>query len=169
MMMLVHESGHVLGAWSSGGHVQRVVWHPLVFSQTDVNPNPRPMLVVCAGPVWGSLLPAALAAAVAATRWAAGYLVTCFGGFCLLANGAYIGIGAFGRVGDAGDMLRLGAPIGVLVAFGIVSAIGGFWMMDRASGSMGFGKQPTPVRAGHAWGMLAAAGVVWGVGLVVGR
>ena len=40
-MMGIHEVGHVLGAWAGGGRVERVVWHPLLFSRTDVRPDPR--------------------------------------------------------------------------------------------------------------------------------
>ncbi|HWE96938.1 MAG TPA: hypothetical protein VG269_23455, partial [Tepidisphaeraceae bacterium] len=54
-MMLVHESGHVIGALCTGGRVRRVVWHPAVISRTDVQPNPHPIIEVWAGPVIGSL------------------------------------------------------------------------------------------------------------------
>ena len=45
-MMAVHEFGHVLGAWITGGRVERVVLHPLRFSRTDLAHNPSPMFVV---------------------------------------------------------------------------------------------------------------------------
>jgi len=37
---------------------------------------------------------------------------------CLIANGAYIGVGSFGRIGDAGEMLRKGCPLWPLWLFG---------------------------------------------------
>ncbi|HYW78763.1 MAG TPA: hypothetical protein VE890_04265, partial [Thermoguttaceae bacterium] len=55
MMMVLHEAGHVLHAWLSGGHVVRVVLDPLSFSRTDVLPNPHPLWVVVGGPLWGCL------------------------------------------------------------------------------------------------------------------
>ena len=56
-MMLVHEAGHVLHAWVSGGTVTKVVLGPLVISRTDVNPNPHPLFEIWGGPVWGCLVP----------------------------------------------------------------------------------------------------------------
>ena len=38
------------------------------------------------------------------------YLWRFFTGFCMIANGLYIAVGSFDRVGDAGDLLRHGAP-----------------------------------------------------------
>jgi hypothetical protein len=37
-MMTVHEFGHVLAAWGTGGTVTRVVLHPFAISRTDVSP-----------------------------------------------------------------------------------------------------------------------------------
>jgi len=45
-MMAVHEFGHVVSAFASGGAVERVVLHPLTISRTDVSPNPNPSIVV---------------------------------------------------------------------------------------------------------------------------
>ena len=118
-MMAVHEFGHVAGAVATGGRVECVVLHPLTISRTDVSPNPSPLFVVWAGPIVGILLPLALfvAARVGRFKWA--YLLQFFAGFCLIANGAYIGIGSFGKVGDAGDMLRHGSPMWSLWLFGV--------------------------------------------------
>ncbi len=74
-MMLVHEVGHVVGAWSTGGRLQRVVWHPAVISRTDVWPNPHPVIEVWAGPVIGSLIPLMLAGIASKTRLNFAYLV----------------------------------------------------------------------------------------------
>ena len=56
-MMALHEFGHMLHAWLSGGHVAKVVLHPLAISRTDVSPNSHPLFVVWGGPVWGTVLP----------------------------------------------------------------------------------------------------------------
>ena len=48
-MMWVHELGHVVNAWLCGGHVERVVLHPLRFSRTDLLVNPHPLVVRGAG------------------------------------------------------------------------------------------------------------------------
>jgi hypothetical protein len=42
-------------------------------------------------------------------------------GFCLIANGAYISIGSFDRIGDCGEMLQTGTPLWVMLTFGGVT------------------------------------------------
>src|SRR4051812_19626552 len=108
-MMAVHESGHVLALWLTGGRAARVVLHPLTISRTDPAVNPRPLVVAWAGPVWGALAPLGVWLAVRAARLPGVYLWRFFAGFCLIANGAYLGVGSFGRVGDAKDLLNHGA------------------------------------------------------------
>jgi hypothetical protein len=99
-MQQVHELGHVLGAAATGGRVERVVLHPLTISRTDVAENRRPLVVVWAGPLVGILLPLVLWGATALLRLRLAFLLRFFAGFCLIANGAYIGAGSLGRVGD---------------------------------------------------------------------
>jgi hypothetical protein len=53
-----------------------------------------------------------------------------FAGFCLIANGAYIGLGSFQRIGDCGVMLRNDSPIWLLWLFGIVTVPAGLWPID---------------------------------------
>lgn len=50
-MQAAHELGHVLGAVITGGKVVKVVLHPCTISQTDVFPNPHPLVEVWAGPI----------------------------------------------------------------------------------------------------------------------
>jgi hypothetical protein len=59
-MQAVHELGHIVGAFLSGGMVERVVLHPFTISRTDLSHNPSPALVAWAGPICGVLLPLAL-------------------------------------------------------------------------------------------------------------
>src|SRR5262245_2292907 len=100
-MMAVHELGHVCGAWVTGGRVGKVVLHPSTISRADLTHNPRPLVVVWAGPVVGVVAPLAAWGVAAGLRWSEAYLARFFAGFCLLANGAYIGAGSFEGVGDA--------------------------------------------------------------------
>src|SRR5947209_16580674 len=101
-MQAVHESGHVLGAWLTGGRVARVVLHPLTISRTDLVSNPNPLAVVWAGPVVGAVAPLGLWGLAAAARLTAAFVLRFFAGFCLLANGLYIGVGSLDRIGDCG-------------------------------------------------------------------
>jgi hypothetical protein len=127
-MQAVHEAGHVIAAWSSGGKVQRVVIHPLTISRTDVSPNPRPLLVAWAGPIVGALTPLIIAALCRVSRRGPRRFCDFFAGFCLIANGAYIGAGSFLAVGDAGDLLRHGAAHGTLIIFGAAAVSLGLWI-----------------------------------------
>ncbi len=168
-IMLVHEFGHILAAWCTGGTVTRLIWHPLVFSRTDVSPNASPLVVVWAGPIVGCLLPILLERLVAFTLPTTLYIARLFAGFCLIANGAYLGIGAFSRVGDAGEMLRLGTPIWVLIVFGVLATGLGLWFWHRASFRLGFGSAPAAAIPWIHVAYAVAAGVLLnGIALLFG-
>jgi hypothetical protein len=80
-MMGVHELGHVVGAWLTGGVVQKVVLHPLAISRTDVEPNPQPLVVVWAGPFVGVLLPLGAGSLFHVGKFRGAYLLRFFAGF----------------------------------------------------------------------------------------
>lgn len=143
-MMIVHEFGHVLVAMLSGGKIERVILHPLVFSRTDLSVNPHPLLVAWGGPVMGCVLPLIAYGAAAAFKVPGHYLLRFFAGFCLIANGGYIGIGSIDRVGDTYQMLLFGSQRWQLWLFGLVASAGGFCLWHRLGSSFGIG--PTPKR-----------------------
>lgn len=139
LMMAVHEFGHVLHAWFSGGKVERVVLHPLAFSRTDLAANPDPLFVVWGGPIWGCLLPLVACCVARFKRLAIAPLLQFFAGFCLIANGVYLGAGSFAAVGDAFDLLNLGVPRWALVAFGVATVAPGLFLWNGLGGYFGFG------------------------------
>jgi hypothetical protein len=139
-MQGVHELGHVLGAWWTGGRVARVVLHPLTISRTDLAFNPSPLAVVWAGPLLGCLLPLALWLATLACRLPGTYLPRFFAGFCLIANGAYIAGGSFDQAGDCGEMLRHGSPMWMLWLFGAITIPAGLGFWHRLGPHFGLGK-----------------------------
>lgn len=169
MMMLVHESGHVIGALATGGHVRRVIWHPAVIFRTDVQPNPRPLIEVSAGPVIGSVLPLGIACLASLLRLRAAYLVWAVAGFCLIANGAYIGVGALHPVGDAQELIAYGMARWRLAAFGVIELVGGFWIWDRVSPRFGFGRSPRQVNSKHAFAAASLAFVMTALGFALGN
>lgn len=148
-MQIIHEAGHVLAAWTTGGTVTAVVLHPLAISRTDVLPNPHPLAVVWAGPVFGVITPTAIWIVAAALRWPSAYLWRFFAGFCLIANGIYIGSGLVEPVGDAADLVRLGSPVWALAAFGLVTVPAGFTLWNGLGPSFGMGTEPRPVSKWH--------------------
>jgi hypothetical protein len=94
-MQVVHETGHVIVARMTGGEVTKVALHPLIISRTDVAENPHPLAVVWGGPLLGCLIPLSMFGLAAALRAPGVYLFRFFAGFCLVANGVYIGLGPF--------------------------------------------------------------------------
>jgi hypothetical protein len=80
------------------------------FSRTELSFNPHPLAVAWGGPLWGSLIPL-VAGLLVRRRQARRRAISHFlSGFCLVANGAYIGVGWAWRVGDTHELLRLGTP-----------------------------------------------------------
>jgi hypothetical protein len=139
-MMIVHEFGHCLHAWLSGGAVSQVVLHPLVISRTDCSVNPHPLFVSWGGPLWGSLIPLGILAVARCARSSAWHVFRFFAGFCLVINGMYVFEDAFFRVGDGGDMLRYGTPVWVMLAFGAVTVPLGFYLWNGLGPCFGLGE-----------------------------
>ncbi len=150
-MQAVHELGHVLGAWFTGGRVARVVLHPLTISRTDLAENPHPLVVVWAGPLCGVILPLLLWACVSRVRPNLAFLPRFFAGFCLLANGLYLGIGSFDRVGDCGEMLKHGSPVWLLWSFGLLTAPCGLWLWHGQGANFGWGSTKGEVSQPALW------------------
>jgi len=126
IFLWTHEAGHVLGAWLTGGKVQQVVLHPLAFSRTDVLPNPSPMIVAWAGAVLGPVVAVVCLWGIRCIPKHGMRLYWSLLGFILLANGSYIGLGVVQPVGDAADLLKLGAENWMLGAYGVVACGFGF-------------------------------------------
>ncbi len=139
-MTAVHELGHVLSAWLSGGVVTRVVLHPLEFSRTDVSPNPHPLRVAWGGPMWGTLVPLAVYVAVRFAARPYAYLAAFLAGFCLIANGAYLAVDSFFPAGDdAGVILHHGGAQWQLVGFGVPCVAAGLYLFDGLGSKFGLG------------------------------
>jgi hypothetical protein len=166
-LQAVHEFGHVVGAWLTGGQVARVVLHPLTISRTDLADNPSPLLVVWAGPVLGCLLPLAAWGVAVALRWPCSYLLRFFAGACLVANGAYVAAGSSDEVGDAGVMLRHGSPLWSLLLFGAVAVPAGLWLWHRQGPHFGLGPAKGEVSVAAAYSCLAVLLLLIVLGLVV--
>ena len=90
--------------------------------------------------MWGCLIPLGLFAALMPARRFVRRAETAvraaqfFAGFCLIANGLYVGVGWTGRTGDAGDLLRYGTPVCVLVVLGVVTSSAGLYLWHRLGG-----------------------------------
>ena len=166
-MMAVHEFGHVVGALATGGSVERVVLHPLTISRTDVSPNPNPSIVVWLGPILGCVVPAAVWWLIPQRFFAARNIAMFFTGFCLLANGAYIAIGSFERVGDCGVMLQTGSPLWTLLLFGLLTIPLGFYLWHRLGSAKHFLDDPFMVDPIVAYTLLGVLVVMLALELTI--
>jgi hypothetical protein len=103
-----------------------------------------------------------------AVRLPGAFLLRFFAGFCMIANGAYIGAGSFDRLGDAGTMLRHGSPPWLLWAFGFVTVPAGLWTWHRQGPHFGLGRARGEVSRGAAYASLGAFVALLVLGLAVG-
>jgi len=131
-MQAVHELGHILAAWSSGATVVQVVVLPI--SWTNTSNVEYPLFVYGAGAVVGAVVPLLLWWVAQYFRWKTASLFRFFAGFCLVANGAYIGCD-FSVTGpsDAGLLIDHGANRWVLVLFGVLCVSGGLFLWHGQS------------------------------------
>ena len=167
-MQAVHEAGHVLAAWLTGGRVERVVLHPLTISRTDLSENPEPLVVAWAGPLFGVAAPLVAWAVAGILRMPGAFVLRFFAGFCLIANGLYIGVGSLDRIGDCGDLLRHGASIWQLWLFGAITAPTGLWLWHRQGPRFGVGAAKGQVHRGVAYVTLVVSVALLILGFIVG-
>jgi hypothetical protein len=107
-------------------------------------------------------------AAAAGTKLRGAFVLRFFAGFCLIANGLYIGIGSFEGVGDCGEMLRSGAQPWQLWLFGLATAPVGLWLWHRQGEHFGLGARQGKVDERVAYAMLGIAVAVLVVTVIVG-
>lgn len=159
-MMAVHESGHVLHLWLTGGTVDYVILNPLAISYTHPGRNPYPLIVAWGGAVWGSVIPIGILAAVRviARSWA--YLAAFFAGFCLIANGAYLSGDAFLQGGDGRELVAHGSQPWLLIVVGLAAVAAGLWLWNGLGKHFGLGEARGRVDRRAAVGTAAALVVV---------
>jgi hypothetical protein len=167
-MQAVHEAGHVLGAWLTHGKVARVVLHPMTISRTDLADNPHPLLVVWAGPFFGVVAPLLAWGVAVAARLRGAFVLRFFAGFCLVANGVYIGVGSFEVIGDCGQMLQHGSEIWQLWLFGVATAPIGLFLWHGQGPFFGLGAAKGQVNRSVAYGSLVACIALVVLGFLVG-
>jgi hypothetical protein len=166
-MQAAHEAGHVLGAWATGGKVERVVLNPLTISRTDLDFNPHPLAVVWAGPLVGVFLPTVLGAAASRARMRGSFVLRFFAGFCLVANGAYIAVGSWDHIGDCGDMLLHGCPVAFLWLFGLLTVPGGIALWNRLGRHFGVGSDAESIDPCVTWATLLVCLTLIGMGFLI--
>lgn len=159
-MIGLHEAGHVLHAKLSGGRVARVILAPTVSARTELAHNPHPLFVAWGGGVWGVLVPVGVWAALRAVRHRYAWLAAFLAGFCGIANGAYLGVGAWFPAGDAADLLRLGAARWQLTLFGLTATVTGFCLWNGLGPYFGLGPAAHPIDRKAAVGVAVATALI---------
>ena len=167
LMQAVHELGHATTAWATGGTVVKVVLYPTTISHTEILGGRHRALAVWGGPVVGVGLPLAFLFLFKVARWKADYLARFFAGFCSIANGAYLGIGAFQGNGDAGDLLRMGTPKWCLWLFGLIAVPLGLFLWNGLGPNFGRGEAKGKVDRKAAIFSTVVLGVVVAMELVL--
>lgn len=127
-MEILHETGHIIAGFFTGAKIESVDLLPWQFSRTAFSVNPHPGIVVWGGPLGGIVLALLLWALF--HRWNDAHYLRFFAGFNLIANGLYIGIGCFGRVGDCAEMLKTGTPLLSMVLFGAAATVAGLFIWN---------------------------------------
>lgn len=128
VMVLSHETGHLLGGWLGGGRLQQADLRPWALPHSHFDPDPRPLLTLWAGPILGIVLPQ-IAAFLFNRPW--GWLIA---HFCWLANGCYLMAGWVdgGTHLDTTRLLAQGASPLQIITYGVLT-IGWGYMRFRAS------------------------------------
>jgi hypothetical protein len=127
--MIFHELGHIISAQINQGSVDQVILVPWKFSQTVISGSKSPLMDIWSGPLCGVLFPLILWRLAIKSKMS--FHLGIFAGFCLLANGLYIGLGWVDGVGDTGDILGHGGNVASMVLFGLLSSISGFYIWHK--------------------------------------
>lgn len=168
-MQAVHEAGHVLAAILTGGRVSRVVLHPLTISRTELTENPHPVIVGWAGPLFGVIAPLAMWGLGQFWKLRGAFVLRFFAGFCLVANGLYIGLGGWLNATDSSDLIGWGEPRWRLWAFGCACVPAGFALWNRQGADFGLGSQARRVESTVVAAVCVISAALMGLGLLIGR
>jgi hypothetical protein len=121
-MITIHELGHILGGWCSGGILQEYDLVPWRIPFSLFAPNPHPLITLWSGPILGAGLPLLLAWFIRRNwAWFVAY-------FSLLANGSYLAIGWYSgdRYLDTIQLLNQGAHPFAIVLYCLVTISVGY-------------------------------------------
>jgi len=133
----IHELGHALAAWATGGSVTRVMLHPFSWSKILYGePSACPLLVEWAGAAFASACGLLLLVVIRAWRgaWTLPLAMT---GLCtLMVNGIYLTVDClFLAGGDATSIVLYGTPRFFVLLAGVslivVGHVAGYLLLPR--------------------------------------
>ena len=196
-MMAIHEASHIAVALYYGAGIEHVHFPLFGFSYTTYDYRPKPLVIAAAGPVLGCVLPLLLlppleiryrrrvqplyhvktepseASPPLPAITFATLLARFFAGFCLIANGAYLGVGWLDEIGDAGDIVMFSRGVeaagAAMLGFGVVTVSLGLALWHTVGPLFGLGPNPPRPRAWIAWLTLGLTLVAVAIDLAVTR
>jgi hypothetical protein len=117
----LHEAGHVLGAWCTGGDASRIVIHPFSWSYAHAFSFNHEGVVIWAGSVLGSLFGIPITLAVLKWRRPGLLIPLLVGVVACIYNGAYLLLGCLFKLGGDGTVLAAEyAPAAAVAAAGLL-------------------------------------------------
>ncbi|HEV8068230.1 MAG TPA: M50 family metallopeptidase [Planctomycetaceae bacterium] len=96
------------------------------------------------------------------------FVLQFFAGFCLIANGCYIGAGSFTHIGDAGEMLKHGAAPWHLWLFAVLTVPTGLWLWNGLGPHFGLAKTAGAVDRRVAYATAVCCLALLAIGFAVG-
>jgi hypothetical protein len=130
-MMAIHELGHCLTAIATGGGVEKIHIPLKGYSLTEYTSRPSPLLTIWAGPIFGALFPLLFLPTIGCLPRVGRHFILFFAGFCLIANGIYLGLGSQLRVGDCEELYEYGAHAWQMILPGSLFTMLGFYLWHR--------------------------------------
>ena len=139
--MAIHELGHILSAKLNKGTIEHVELRPWTISHTMISGSNNPVMDAWLGPITGITIPVLAWIALHKTNFKTPLLF--FAGFCLIANGIYLGLGWIGPHGDCKTIIDNGGQTWPMIIFGLISSVAGFTSWHVLSQTPNNGLQKT--------------------------
>jgi energy-converting hydrogenase Eha subunit A len=138
----LHELGHAIAIWTTGGIVDRITLSPFSWSYTWYDSEPKlPVYTASAGIVLGTLSALLLVTLTWRFRrqpWSLIFLLT--GIVETASNGLYAVFDSLlSSGGDATDLIQYGVPASLIIGVGILLLIGSLLLSVAAFWPIGFG------------------------------
>lgn len=126
IMLLTHESGHVITAIIFNVEVEQVELNPLTFSRTDFAHSCHDAAIVWGGGIGGAMIPLLIWVLWRFFKIPGDQFGRFIAGFCLIANGVYFGFDySGGNLTDGGKLLAQGVSRTYLTSFGVLCLAAG--------------------------------------------
>jgi hypothetical protein len=146
VVVVLHEIGHVVGAWLTGGQTHSLVVHPFSTSSVEVNPDPRPLVTHIAGILAPPLVGLALFRGLRPFLSPALLPLLLVPSIAWASSGLYLLVGAALQAGDALVLMQQGVPRTLLFAAGVACVPVSAHLAQRLFPLLGLDRGSPPAR-----------------------